>query len=636
MSSSAGTPSAPSLKAAGSGRASSIEPSPASTYGGSVSSDAGDGVPHTPNDDGAFLAKIAKLTIKTDADYKNVKTKLYSPPFVRNGSQGRAEDPFTSPVTQRHGSAQRTPTDPKFMNRAVKSDNWRSGSSSGSGSNPSSPSADKALRSAQRGRVFVSEYGSKHSKSKSLETPIKAEDAQAVFPPSSCVFVANLLQSETDEALEVAVTQVFREYGTVWVKIRRDSKHMPFAFCQYSNDQDAARAIKEGRGRTIKGRPCRCEKAKAHRLFFFERKYGPAVTPGEVNELLRVFGRINYCRLATDVERATHNLGEGVVVHFEMYDEGQLAHQAYRNHDEYKMQSLANMGTTSPSRGRVSDREDPVGRHYLEEYDIERRSIYVGNLPTDAENEELKGLFFQFGNIIKVTLHKIESRFDPAKFRCFAFVEFESQPSVTLVLGENYANGFTLRGTTLRVAQKDTHAAAARSQRRRSEFGAQTPVGPYQSPAPQPTAPQPTAPQHVSPVVCISQSGLVTLPPSPAFQTPLAYQHYNTYGYGSPMYPGYNGYAGYCNTQQYSPFSWFPNSPTYGIGYNTASSPLGQQYNMQGYQTNPTYGSSPSALQSGFQPAYAMVNTSSQGQDDRSGTPTPAGHGSGFESLDSQ
>jgi hypothetical protein len=44
----------------------------------------------------------------------------------------------------------------------------------------------------------------------------------------------SLLQSETDEALEVAVTQIFREFGVVYVKIRRDPKHMPFAFCQYT------------------------------------------------------------------------------------------------------------------------------------------------------------------------------------------------------------------------------------------------------------------------------------------------------------------------------------------------------------------------------------------------------------------
>ena len=45
--------------------------------------------------------------------------------------------------------------------------------------------------------------------------------------------LGSLLQSETDESLEVAVTQVFREFGSVWVKIRRDGKQMPFAFCQY-------------------------------------------------------------------------------------------------------------------------------------------------------------------------------------------------------------------------------------------------------------------------------------------------------------------------------------------------------------------------------------------------------------------
>jgi hypothetical protein len=47
----------------------------------------------------------------------------------------------------------------------------------------------------------------------------------------------SLLQSESDVALEVAVTQVFREFGPVWVKIRRDPKQMPFAFCQFRVSQ---------------------------------------------------------------------------------------------------------------------------------------------------------------------------------------------------------------------------------------------------------------------------------------------------------------------------------------------------------------------------------------------------------------
>jgi hypothetical protein len=32
----------------------------------------------------------------------------------------------------------------------------------------------------------------------------------------------------------MAVTQVFREFGPVFVKIRRDIKQMPFAFCQFT------------------------------------------------------------------------------------------------------------------------------------------------------------------------------------------------------------------------------------------------------------------------------------------------------------------------------------------------------------------------------------------------------------------
>ena len=36
-----------------------------------------------------------------------------------------------------------------------------------------------------------------------------------------------------DDTLERSVTQVFKEFGTVYVKIRRDSRGMPYAFCQY-------------------------------------------------------------------------------------------------------------------------------------------------------------------------------------------------------------------------------------------------------------------------------------------------------------------------------------------------------------------------------------------------------------------
>ena len=44
----------------------------------------------------------------------------------------------------------------------------------------------------------------------------------------------SLPEPRDDRSLEAAVTREFSKYGTVFVKIRRDNQHMPFAFCQYT------------------------------------------------------------------------------------------------------------------------------------------------------------------------------------------------------------------------------------------------------------------------------------------------------------------------------------------------------------------------------------------------------------------
>ena len=65
------------------------------------------------------------------------------------------------------------------------------------------------------------------------------------------------------------------------MKIRRDARGMPFAFVQYEvsrrvlgsiyhadsfkDENDAQRAISDGRGMLINGRPCRTEVAKVNR-----------------------------------------------------------------------------------------------------------------------------------------------------------------------------------------------------------------------------------------------------------------------------------------------------------------------------------------------------------------------------------
>lgn len=53
------------------------------------------------------------------------------------------------------------------------------------------------------------------------------------FTISIVANVDSLSHTRTDEELEGSVTSVFRTFGIVYVKIRRDNKGMPFAFCQY-------------------------------------------------------------------------------------------------------------------------------------------------------------------------------------------------------------------------------------------------------------------------------------------------------------------------------------------------------------------------------------------------------------------
>jgi hypothetical protein len=61
-------------------------------------------------------------------------------------------------------------------------------------------------------------------------------------------------------------------------------------------------------------------------LFLIERKFGAVITPEEARELLQSYGTIELCYTASHVERTALNLNEGVIIQFEMYDEGQNAY----------------------------------------------------------------------------------------------------------------------------------------------------------------------------------------------------------------------------------------------------------------------------------------------------------------------
>lgn len=110
-----------------------------------------------------------------------------------------------------------------------------------------------------------------------------------------------------------------------------------------------------------------------------------------------------------------------------MYDEGQNAYsvsfpstnhspttdpvKAFRNHDLYKLQSIAGLG--SPARSNLrSPQPDPTARQYIARYEVDRRSIFVGNLPSGTTETQIRELFEEFGYIVEVIIRETVSKHD--------------------------------------------------------------------------------------------------------------------------------------------------------------------------------------------------------------------------------
>lgn len=130
----------------------------------------------------------------------------------------------------------------------------------------------------------------------------------------------SLPEPKDDVALEAAIYREFLKYGKCWVKIRRDSHHMPFAFVQFTSDAEAQDALDKGKGALIFGRPCRTEMVKANRTFIIQKKTGTPITIDEAEKVLVAFGQLSKCELLHPQLRDTLGYSATVLVEFSMFD----------------------------------------------------------------------------------------------------------------------------------------------------------------------------------------------------------------------------------------------------------------------------------------------------------------------------
>lgn len=112
----------------------------------------------------------------------------------------------------------------------------------------------------------------------------------------------------------------FSNYGKCYIKIRRDGRHMPFAFIQYVDEADAQKALKQARGAVICGRSCRTEMVKANCCFIIMRKYGYQISEEEARSVLLAFGDITRCEMMHQSLQDSLGYPPTVLIEFARFD----------------------------------------------------------------------------------------------------------------------------------------------------------------------------------------------------------------------------------------------------------------------------------------------------------------------------
>ncbi|KAI9784739.1 MAG: hypothetical protein M1816_000742 [Peltula sp. TS41687] len=302
----------------------------------------------------------------------------------------------------------------------------------------------------------------RHSGAVEPDQQITPENAQKVLPPSACVFVANLKSTCSDEELYQAVRTVFEAFGVVYIKIRRDDRGMPYAFCQYVRDEDAQRAIAQGRGKDIKGRACRTEPARVNRSVYLSRLSGAKVSENEARELLSQYGEIDHCWFCTETERQMYQLPEGIWVKFGYFQDSRDALSALRNGETYRLEQPSSpvevlqrrtTGVRALALRPAMSLSQRVANMTLRTAMVPinySRSIFIGNLSSFTTERRVTDICSEYGEV-----HAVEVVTRPNLQRKRTYMKGHRS-----VLTQAGANGYPIVYAFVQFAQEEEASRA--------------------------------------------------------------------------------------------------------------------------------------------------------------------------------
>ncbi|KAK6454989.1 uncharacterized protein RJT20DRAFT_120636 [Scheffersomyces xylosifermentans] len=271
--------------------------------------------------------------------------------------------------------------------------------------------------------------------------------------PSSCVFVASLCSSKSDDELCVSVTEHFQKWGKLsTVKVLRDTSNRPYAFVQYTNDYDSKRAIIKGHNSVLDGRNIRCEAAKVNRTLFVSSN--ESISEAVIRNHLAKFGEIELLCPSNSFGHLYRSNG------YTRISRNWFCKFVYRDDAIRAFANITEAKTFNVEWTQNIEEEDEE-KDYLrirgkidENVTFDKFSIFVGQLSSDVTQEDVESRFSRHGTIVTANLVKKGSN-------TFAFIKYEDESSAAgAVERENHS---MFKGKTMHVQYRETHPAARRS-----------------------------------------------------------------------------------------------------------------------------------------------------------------------------
>ncbi|KAI1067741.1 hypothetical protein LB507_010487 [Fusarium sp. FIESC RH6] len=291
-----------------------------------------------------------------------------------------------------------------------------------------------------------------------------AFDAQAVYPAEACLFVANLSQAVDDRSIESELTKFFGNFGTVFVKVKRDRRLMPYAFAQFTERKHADFALEKAWGESIMGRKLRLEKCGGNCMspcihvdrlapnlllvaYIIFRRNNRQVQREEAQNIFSRFGKIAKIEPLSQQIQSKLSVPPSLLVQYEKFDPRRDVVKSFGLSNVFMIMSY------DPKIGQDRSERAPGDQTFMEHYDRDRRSIFMGNLPPHADEALVHRLTSWCGEVTSIDLRK-----DPSIHggppNVYAFVEFDRPDTPDEAIRQ--FNGTHVEGSILRVERKRT------------------------------------------------------------------------------------------------------------------------------------------------------------------------------------